>query len=559
MTHQRLPTAITTNLAQLILALRRVDLCHLLGYDRPENYEAYAVWLITEGVREYRALREDFGWRATLQGPAHRLLGLTRLQELVYAARPDVQRVFEMRKNSGDYVEWFFAHGVAEHDVWVFLTDIEKAAALSIARHHARPAFSRLEAWAAEDATAPCAPVVPAPRPFGVNLIGYAYGQLGIGEDLRMTALALQAAGIPFAVVNFPPGAEVAQNDRSMAAHVVDEGPYAINIFCMTALETGRFYAEHGLRQFAGRYNIGYWPWELSQWPRDWTLAFGLVDEVWGSTAHIRNSLLTARAPAFGKPLHVMPLVAEVPNAAHLRQPEMRAHTRKRFGLPKSARLFCFSFDLNSSIHRKNPQAVVDAFVRAFPPSDRYAGEVGLVVKVQSPRRPHRTWGRLKALAAADSRIHIIEGSLPRDDLLALYAACDCFVSLHRAEGFGRGMAEALQLGLHLIATDYSGNTDFCRRPEFSEQVSLVPFRLTKVRPGQYPYGEGQVWASPSLAAAAAAMRRFVEMPQSAPKVPAYGWPCFSAAELGAVYATRLRQVFSGFNASIPPSSVSIR
>ena len=90
---------------------------------------------------------------------------------------------------------------------------------------------------------------------------------------------------------------------------------------------------------------------------------------------------------------------------------------------------------------------------------------------------------------------------------MALYAACDVFVSLHRAEGFGRGLAEALQLGLHLITTDYSGNTDFCHRPEFVGQISRVPHRLVRVRKGQYPYADGQYWASPNLAAAARAMR----------------------------------------------------
>ncbi|MEN9727874.1 MAG: hypothetical protein RL434_2240, partial [Pseudomonadota bacterium] len=308
------------------------------------------------------------------------------------------------------------------------------------------------------------------------------------------------------------------------------------------ALETGRFYAERGARQFSGRYSIGYWPWELAQWPEDWTLVFGLVDDVWVSTTHIRDSLLTAE-PAFTKPLQVMPLVVEVADAPRLRAPATRRTTRKRFKLPARATLFCFSFDLNSSIHRKNPQAVVESFLRAFPLEQYPVDHVGLVVKVQVPRKLHRAWEQLKRIASADPRIHIIEGSLPRADLLALYAACDCFVSLHRAEGFGRGLAEALQLGLHLIATDYSGNTDFCRRAEFTDQVSAVPWRWVKVKPGQYPYAEGQRWANPDIPAAAAAMRRFVDNPPRAATPPPEGWPCFSARELGETYAARLREI----------------
>lgn len=114
---------------------------------------------------------------------------------------------------------------------------------------------------------------------------------------------------------------------------------------------------------------------------------------------------------------------------------------------------------------------------------------------------------------------------------------------MSRAEGFGRGLAEALQLGLHLIATDYGGNTDFCRRPEFANQTSLVPWRWAAVRAGQYPYGEGQRWANPDVSAAAAAMRRFVEQPPPPAKVPRGGWSCFRAQELGQQYAARLREI----------------
>jgi glycosyltransferase involved in cell wall biosynthesis len=547
----------TIDLPRLILALRRKDLCKRLGYDQPARLNAYRGWLLTAGRAEYKVLTEDPEFLQSLQ-QHDAALGVSTVAGLVWHARPDVRKAFPLPDKKMEFMHWFFCHGVGEHDLWPFLTPAEKSATVEVASLSASPWRSHLEALASGEAES--GPALSArtkrsrekagprssrrsARPFGVNLVGYSYGQLGIGEDLRMTAQALKVANVPFAVVDFPPGADVPQGDRSVARYVVEEGPYAINLFCMTALETGRFYAERGRQQFAGRYNIGYWPWELEQWPKDWSLVFGLVDEVWVSTSHIRDALLTARDPAFEKPLHVMPLVVEVPGAPQLRSASARRATRAHHGLPASARLFCFAFDLNSSIHRKNPQAVVQAFRRAFPASLYTAAEVGLVVKVQPPRRPHRAWESLKRLAAQDPRIHIVEQSLPRRELLGLFAACDCFVSLHRAEGFGRGLAEALQLGLHVITTDYSGNTDFCRRPEFAGQVSAVPWRWAAVRAGQYPYGEGQRWANPDVTAATTAMRRFVEQPPPPPKVPCGGWPCFSARELGEKYAARLREL----------------
>lgn len=130
-----------------------------------------------------------------------------------------------------------------------------------------------------------------------------------------------------------------------------------------------------------------------------------------------------------------------------------------------------------------------------------------------------------------------------------MYQACDCFVSLHRAEGFGRGIAEALQLGLHVITTGYSGNVDFCRLPQFAQQVDLVRYRLVKVKDGQYPYAQGQVWANADVRHAASLMRAFVERfctgQQLGPihSVPSAGWPEFSAAQVGLRYRERLTQI----------------
>jgi hypothetical protein len=303
-------------------------------------------------------------------------------------------------------------------------------------------------------------------RRFGVNLIGYAFGQLGIGEDARMAARALRAAEVPVTMLNFPPGADIPQNDFSMASHVSELGPFAFNIFCMTALENGRYYAERGSRQFADRYNIAYWPWELSGWPKQWEAMLDLVDEVWVSTQHT----FAALAPLCAKPLYLMPMAVELGGITAFAS---RKKARESFGLPVKARLFCFSFDLNSSFHRKNPQACIDAFLQAFPRDACAEDAVGLVIKAHRPGKRHAAWATLKALAAKDTRIHIVERTLPRPDLLALYQACDCFVSLHRAEGFGRGIAEALQLGMHVITTGYSGNIDFCRPPD----ADLVRYR----------------------------------------------------------------------------------
>ena len=460
--------------------------------------------------------------------------GLTNLQQIVFNARADLQEEFSLDTHKQQFLWWFYTFGLNEHNFWRYLNDAEQ----EFVRGLPTPWSARMVELDAHAVTNCFSSFKN--RSFGVNVIGYAFGQLGIGEDARMSARSLLATQLPFTMVSVAPGVEISQNDRSMQQYVRERGEFAINLFCLTAEETGRYYAEQGASQFINRYNIGYWPWELGAWPDAWQMLFELVDEVWVSSQHTFDTLV----PVCDKPLYLMPMAVDlgpVTQFKSLRQ--ARAH----FGLPAQAKLFCFSFDLNSYIDRKNPQACVEAFLRAFA-SDEYSdASVGLVIKVHPPKQPNKAWDKLKALAACDSRVHIIEQTLDRPDLMALYQTCDCFVSLHRAEGFGRGLAEALQLGLRVICTGYSGNLDFCYAPT----AELVDYRLVKVRQAQYPHAKGQYWAEPSIKHAAQLMQKVFALPKlssaSAKNLSRYArnFPEFSPHVVGKRYKQRLKEIYA--------------
>ena len=157
-------------------------------------------------------------------------------------------------------------------------------------------------------------------------------------------------------------------------------------------------------------------------------------------------------------------------------------------------------------------------------------------------------WHWLQARAAEDSRIVLIAESLPREELLALYGCCDVFLSLHRSEGFGRGMAEVLQLGVDVIATDFGGNTDFCKGP----LAHPVRWRPAPIPRGAYPYADGHSWAEPDLEHAAKLSRQvaarrlamagdlFAADPSRDPAVLAGYRERFSFASVGARYRARL-------------------
>ncbi len=358
---------------------------------------------------------------------------------------------------------------------------------------------------------------------FGVNLIGFARGELGIGEDIRQVAFALEATGIPVCILDFAPGKNISQAEDSASRFLSDAPLYGINIFCLTGIETTRYVCERGLSTLEGRYNIGLWPWELPDWPENCRHAYACVDEVWGISEY------TAHAHRFAAPRPVQPMGLPVALGP------VGARTRRDFGLPEDDYLYCFAFDINSSAARKNPEGLITAFQKAFPRGSRE--KVGLVLKISHPETGCKLWRRIRRAARHDPRIHLVEETLRRPDLLSLFNACDCFVSLHRAEGFGRCLAEALLLGKQLIATGFSGNKDFCHEP----RVALVRHTMVPLGKGDYMWGDGQSWANPDLEHAAELMRSVRDNPRP---VDNSGFP-FAPEEVGAHYANRLREIWA--------------
>lgn len=358
--------------------------------------------------------------------------------------------------------------------------------------------------------------------PFGVNLFGYSAGELGIGEDLRMLALAFECANVPFCIVNVEPGRNVSQKDLTVQHWVVDEPIYVFNIFCMTGFETCRYILESGLANMESRYNIGLWPWELENWPSTWRHAYTLVDEIWGISEFTSNSYRSAPVPVVSMPLPVV--ISEVASLG-----------RSHWNLPPNAYLFVFSFDMNSTISRKNPRAVIEAFKQAA--QDRQADEVGLVLKISHNDSNTIEWREIKRLIAGDSRIHVIPREMRKPEVLALYSCCDCYVSLHRSEGFGRALAEAQLLGLVLIATGYSGNLDFCSPP-----THLVDYQLVSLGDRDYPNGTGQRWADPDITHAASLIRACMERSTDRASL-GYSTHRFSAKFCGGKYSERLNDI----------------
>ena len=358
-------------------------------------------------------------------------------------------------------------------------------------------------------ASPPATPVIAfQQRPFGVNLIGHAVETLGVAEDLRMAARALEAAGVPWELVPIAnPGAAAGHDlPPSRQAAPNSWGRYAFTLVLLAPADHAALLAREGFGIVEGRYTIAAWPWETDLWPTPWAVLLEVVDEMWANSSLIETALKPA-ARASGKPLlHLPPAVAvdrPIPSQ------QEREALRQQHGLPMEGVLFGYGFDPRSWLARKNPQGLIEAFQRAFPAEarERDRPAVSLLLKTLPLADPRPEWQALRQRIAQDRRIHLIEADLPRAGLLDLLACCDVYVSLHRSEGFGRTLAEALQLGLTVIASDHGGNRDFCHSP----MALTVPCQRRPIGLEDYPHPQGQSWGEPDLEIAVTLMRQQAE------------------------------------------------
>jgi glycosyltransferase involved in cell wall biosynthesis len=327
-----------------------------------------------------------------------------------------------------------------------------------------------------------------AARLLGVNVAGYLNSELGVGEVARQAIRALDSAGVPVLPVGI--AAPQSRQGHAFTHRGTSQRGYPINLICVNADMLPAFATGIGEPFFAGRHSIGWWWWEVSEFPERWLGSFAHIDELWAGSRFVAEALeVVSPVPVIHIPLPVS--VAGAPRS-----------DPSRFGLPPTFS-FLFSFDYSSVLARKNPLGAIEAFLRAFPEP----GEAILVVKSINAGFHQFDHERVREFAAGHRHVHLIDRYLEPADKDRLLASCDSYLSLHRSEGFGITMAEAMFLGKPVIATGYSGNVDFMT----AENSYLVDYALTPIGPGADPYPPRGVWADPDLDHAAALMREVFE------------------------------------------------
>lgn len=505
----------------ILLADDTLRTVYLLAHARSSNPASltddkaakFLLWFAVEGRRHHQHVVFSPAYLAFLAAPVPPYA--SRLAAYILLTQPNLRRRFST--NAELFHAWYYTEGVTAHGLaplvcagelvslaspyprfatrvapltryqyFQFLNDIELQRRFDPEKDEDRMALA--EEVANCDSCWPDTPAVDRSALLGVNVIGFSNNVMGIGEDVRALVAALGRAGIQRTIVNV----SLSKAFGTLASHGFDvlrcDRPlFPINVFALPPFETARLHVEHGAQLFHGRYSIGYWPWELTNLPEQWHSVFDLVDEVWASS----EFLLDVYQKLTKKPVFHMP--------PYLNVPKPEPVDLQRYGVGTNDLVFLTMCDFNSFTTRKNPEGAIAAFQQAFPlPSAEK-----LIIKTMNAHGQPAALRRLEAQIDGDDRCVLIQEAFSRPNIAGLIARAACLISLHRAEGFGRVIAEAMALGTIVVATDWSGSTSILDRTKGYP----VSYSLRDVSAGEYIFHHGSQWAEPSIEDAAIKLR----------------------------------------------------
>lgn len=314
-------------------------------------------------------------------------------------------------------------------------------------------------------------------RPVGLNIAGYISRDSGVGETARLSRYACDSVGIVSHMIDVDdPGAQSQQ------------AAFRATVYHINADETSGLRKQLSSVFETSAYNIGYWAWELPEFPDEWIGAARLLNEIWAGSAFIQGAISRK----------VSIPVVHMPHGISVT--DIEPCPPEEFGIPAGVFTFLCMFDLDSVVHRKNPLASVAAFRLAFGDD----GRVALLVKAARAAAYPAEFAELKEHVSGMRNVHLTDRMLSRPRVNGLLAACGGVVSLHRSEGFGLILAEAMSLGKPVVATGWSGNMEFMN----ASNSAPVDYELVTLDRSYHCYQAGEQWAQPDVDHAAHLLKR---------------------------------------------------
>ena len=332
-----------------------------------------------------------------------------------------------------------------------------------------------------------------------VRIMGFFKQSFGLAEASRRTLSAIQSTEIPVKITQVPFFGKHNGNDSSISADTkkIGSNQNEIRIYHFNGDHLQNLIQTWGNETLDCNYKIGFWHWEQSVFPSNFQSWFYGLDEVWVPSEFISKTII----PKSTKPVQTIPLAYDQMAL------NMQRFDRSKFHIPEKKFVFLITFDFYSVIERKNPLGAIIAYKKLL--SDHSTkSKIHLVLKTSNHHADSEGYQSLmKQINSIPMSCYtLITETLQRDEMLLLINSCDSLLSLHRSEGFGLHLSEALLMGKIVIATNWSGNTDFMTK----KNSLLVDYSLVELEKDVGPYLKGVKWAEPSVEHAVSLMKEAV-------------------------------------------------
>ena len=432
------------------------------------------IWLDNPFATFHQFLNQPY-WRGSAKG----LYPLTNLMYFFWTQKAKLQRSFNLDKPEGrkKYAQWFIQNAADYHIDDYFIQPILDHLARQFSHPRRQPGMSKVQA-----------------KNFDVCVIGYLQAEMGVGQAGRSVLGNFAAVEAQVQGFNVSINVTARQSDRTVEALLSPAPDANIHLYAVNADQLAIVKEAVSPLCQPPQYRINMPFWELSRFPVAWVPHYQGFDEIWAPTRFIQASL----QPSLSLPVLWMPPAVKLS--------DFKPAERSRFNLPVGAFLFLFNFDFSSYSTRKNPMAAIAAYRLAFR-QNSLSVPTALAIKTMGYDPEGKQLKQLLEMTETEPDIIIINEQMSYSDTLSLMNCCDCYVSLHRSEGFGYTLAEAMLLGKPVIATDYSGTKDFINK----STAFPVKYKLQSLKESDYPFWQGQKWADPDLEHAAWLMRHIIE------------------------------------------------
>lgn len=319
--------------------------------------------------------------------------------------------------------------------------------------------------------------------PDGINVIGFVKGETGLGQSCRMLIGALDIGDLDYTAYNYNHISSMRQNDVTYEDKITNTTPYNINLIHINPSDLALANTTFKKNIWDYKYNIGFWLWELEEFPDEWINCFKYVDEIW-TPSEFASSAIRKKTSL---PVKTIRYPIDVPT-------DLKIYNREYFNLPGNMFLYLIMYDCNSNTERKNPMSAIKSFKIAFSSDNK---DVGIVVKINNPQ--DKDLQLIKEELKDYSNVFIIPKIMTKIEVNSLIRVIDVLVSLHRSEGFGLPLAEAMYLGVPTIATKWSANTEF-----MNENIAcMVNYKFITLEQDYGVYRKGSRWADADLDQAA--------------------------------------------------------